>query len=93
MLNPKPARKAKPNYVLILILLVVFTGMEISASYLQGRYKVPLLLTIAAVKATLVGLYFMHLKSDSRLYAVMFLIGAFLILPLLLIMLLVMPGL
>jgi cytochrome c oxidase subunit 4 len=93
MLDQKPTRKTRPNYVLILILLVVFTALEISASYLQGQYKVPLLLVIAAFKASLVVLYFMHLKYDSRLYAAIFLIGAILIIPLLLILLLVMPGL
>jgi cytochrome c oxidase subunit 4 len=93
MLDRTPAPRARPNYKLVLALLVGFTIVEISASYLTGRFKVPLLLALAAVKASLVVLYFMHLRYDSRLFAILFLIGAILIFPLLLIMVLVMPGL
>ncbi|HVP22076.1 MAG TPA: cytochrome C oxidase subunit IV family protein [Anaerolineaceae bacterium] len=94
MIKDAPApKKARSNYVTVLILLVVFTIIEVTVSYIAGGIKVPVLLTLAGIKAALVVLYFMHLRRDSRLYAIMFLIGAFLIIPLLLIMTLVMPGL
>lgn len=90
MITPKP--KARPNYTVILILLVVFTILEVSVSFLQSSFKIPLLLTLAGVKTSLVILYFMHLRYDARVYAMFFLLGAVLIFPLLLIMTLVMPG-
>jgi cytochrome c oxidase subunit 4 len=88
---PSP-KKVRSNYVLVLVLLVVFTIIEVSVSFITGGIKVPVLLVLAGIKATLVVLYFMHLRHDSRLYAIMFLIGALLIIPLLLMMTLIMPG-
>jgi len=92
MVTPKPSPKARPNYTIILVLLVVFTIIEVSVSFLQSSIKIPLLLALAGVKAALVILYFMHLRYDSRIYAVVFLFGAVIIFPLLLVMILVMPG-
>jgi cytochrome c oxidase subunit 4 len=93
MINDLPTpKKARSPYVIVLILLIVFTIIEVTVSYVAGGIKVPILLVLAGIKATLVVLYFMHLRRDARIYAIMFLIGAFLIIPLLLIMTLVMPG-
>ena len=91
MVTQKP--KARPNYTVILILLVVFTILEVSVSFLQSGIKIPLLLTLAGVKASLVILYFMHLRYDSHIFAVFFVLGVALIFPLMLLMTLVMPGL
>ena len=93
MISNKPTPKSRINYTIILVLLVVFTIAEVTVSTIQSPIKIPLLLTLAGVKASLVILYFMHLRYDARLYAVMFLMGALLITPLLLLMLLVMPSL
>ncbi len=86
------SKKALSRYTFVLIALVVLTVVEVTVSFIAGGIKVPILLVLAGIKATLVVLYFMHLKQDSRVYAIMFLIGAFLIIPLLLFMTLVMPG-
>jgi cytochrome c oxidase subunit 4 len=93
MIDQKPAPAARPRYWLVLALLVGLTIIEVAASYLSGGIKIPILLTLAGIKAALVILYFMHLKFDSRLYTAIFLFGAFLIIPLLLVFLLVMPNL
>jgi caa(3)-type oxidase subunit IV len=85
--------QAHTSYGLVFILLAVFTGLEIGASFLPTAAKVPALVLLAATKATLVLLYFMHLKSDSRLYAAFFVIGLVLAVPLILIMATVMPAL
>jgi cytochrome c oxidase subunit IV len=81
------------TYGVVFLALAVFTAIEVAVSYLPGSIKLPLLLLLAAVKAGLVLLYFMHLRTDSRLYAGFFVMGLVLIVPLLLIMTLVMPGL
>ena len=93
MSQPKLTQKTRSNYTIVLILLVIFTILEVATSYLNSSLKIPLLLTMAGVKASLVILYFMHLRHDSRLFALMFLLGALLIFPLFLIMTLVFPGL
>ena len=78
----QPARRRRPNYALVLVFLVVFTAVEVAVSYTSGGIKVPLLLVLAATKASLVVLYFMHLKFDSKVYAYWFLLGLVLIIPL-----------
>jgi cytochrome c oxidase subunit 4 len=50
----------------ILVVLLALTGLTIGMSYVDlGRYNVPLTLTIASTKATLVLLFFMHLKFEG----------------------------
>ena len=93
MAHQKTPAKRRSNYTTVLILLVVFTILEVATSYMQSSLKIPLLLTMAGVKAGLVILYFMHLRHDSRLFALMFLIGGLLIIPMFLVMTLVMSGL
>lgn len=78
----QPARRAKPNYFLVLVFLVVFTAIEVAVSYLTGGIKIPILLVLAVAKASLVILYFMHLKFDARVYAFWFVLALALIIPL-----------
>jgi cytochrome c oxidase subunit 4 len=44
-------------------------------------FAVPILLVLTVVKATLVALFYMHLKFDSRLYSALF-VGVIVILAL-----------
>jgi caa(3)-type oxidase subunit IV len=88
----KPRAARRPNYLLVLIILVAFTALEIGASYLTGGIKLPILLLLAGVKAGLVILYFMHLRFDSRWFALWFILGAILVFPLLLYLGALMPG-
>jgi len=85
--------RSRPRYDLVFIFLIVFTALEVATSYLQSNLKVPALILLSVIKASLVVLYFMHLKFDSRLYVVLFVLGLALIVPMLLMMTLVMPGL
>ncbi len=81
----------RPRYFNILIALVILTGMEVAASYIQGVIRIPILVILAGIKAALVIMYFMHLKFDPRIYSLWFLLGGFIIIPLLLVLGLVMP--
>jgi cytochrome c oxidase subunit 4 len=83
--------QTRSPYLVIFVILGVFTGLEVGASQLPVNIKIPALIVLAVVKASLVVLYFMHLKSDSRVYAGFFLVAFILIIPLVLIMTLVMP--
>lgn len=52
---------------LVLAALLLLTGVTIGVSYVDvGIFNVPVALTIAASKVTLVLLFFMHLKYEGK---------------------------
>jgi cytochrome c oxidase subunit 4 len=63
------AHGSKKIYLLVGLWLGVFTVATVLASYLHlpPAPAIALALAIASVKATLVGLYFMHLKDEVKL--------------------------
>jgi len=82
----------RANYLGIFIILVVLTLIETLVSYVQQEtIKFPVLVSLSAIKAVLVLLYFMHLKFDSRVYTYLFVAGCILAIPLILVMTIVMP--
>jgi caa(3)-type oxidase subunit IV len=85
--------RAHPHYGRIFLLLAVFTVLEVAASYLPAPYKFPILVVLAATKALMVLLYFMHLKFDSRYYSYAMILAAILIIPIILVIVVVMPKL
>jgi cytochrome c oxidase subunit IV len=73
-------------YGAILVALLILTGITVGASYINfgsPTANVVIAVTIATIKASLVGLFFMHLKYDKASSAVIFL-GSFMFLGLLL---------
>lgn len=51
-----------------LILLLILTGITVGASYIHfesGAVNIAIALFVASIKATLVALFFMHLKYDK----------------------------
>jgi len=66
-------------YVLILLALLVGTGLTVVAGLTDfpGPLNVIIALTIACVKATLVVLYFMHLRYSQRLVWIIFVSALF----------------
>jgi cytochrome c oxidase subunit 4 len=82
----------RPNYLLVFIILAVFTLIETLVSYVQQQaIKVPTLVVLSVVKVLLVLLYFMHLKFDSRVFSYLFIAGCVLAIPLILVITVVMP--
>lgn len=65
---------ADPNYVGVFIALAVLTAIEVGVTYMPiwRLMLVLVLLALAFGKASLVALYFMHLKFDNRLLAAIF---------------------
>jgi cytochrome c oxidase subunit 4 len=62
-------------YVKVWLALVIGTALTLAASYVDlQRFVVFNIMLIATVKATLVLLYFMHLRYERRMYAVMILV-------------------
>jgi cytochrome c oxidase subunit 4 len=61
---------ALPTYFVIFGALMVLTAVTVTVAYLDvGGWAAPIAVAIASVKATLVVLYFMHMKYSSRLIA------------------------
>ena len=58
----------------VLIGLLILTGVTVGVSYLDmGIFNVPVALGIACFKVSLVLLFFMHLKYESKAIVVSFL--------------------
>ncbi len=65
-------------YIKIFAALIVLTVITVAAAQVDfGAMNVVIAMAIASVKAGLVLAFFMHLKYDDKLYAVMFGTGIF----------------
>jgi cytochrome c oxidase subunit 4 len=67
-------------YATVLAALLVLTGITVTASYIDfgsPAVNVVIALAIASLKASLVALYFMHLRYDKPLLSVIFVGGLF----------------
>lgn len=65
------------QYVMIAVILAVVTAIEVAIYYvpaLEG-VLVPSLIGFSLIKFVLVGLWFMHLKFDSRIFKSLFVTG------------------
>jgi len=65
------------EYIQIGVVLTAITAVEVFVYYLQPLRGVlpPILIVLSAVKFSLVVMFYMHLKFDSRLFTGMFLFG------------------
>jgi len=64
------------KYVATLFVLLILTAITVGASYINfGSGNVVIALAIATVKATIVGLIFMHLLHDKPVNAVIAIAG------------------
>ena len=64
------------QYLVVAAVLAALTALETSTYWIDfGRAATPLLLVLMVLKFTLVIMYFMHLKFDSKLFGAMFYIG------------------
>ena len=69
-------------YILVFLALMVFTAITVFVAYFDlakywGPLNALLALSIAVIKATLVVLYFMHVRYSSRLTQVIVAAGVF----------------
>jgi cytochrome c oxidase subunit 4 len=62
------------TYVVIGIVLTILTAMEVAVFYIPALHPalVPILLTLTTGKFSLVVMFYMHLKMDSRIFAGVF---------------------
>ena len=72
------------TFILVWIGLLILTAITVGASvYYPGRVGVAVAMIVTPVKATLILMYFMHLKYEKKIFVIMFLaamgiFGAFL---------------
>ena len=65
-------------YITIFLSLMVLTAATVGAAFINlGSFNAPVALAIAVLKATLVILYFMHVKYSSRLTKLVVATGLF----------------
>jgi len=75
-------------YLIILGFLLVLTAITVGAAYVDfGSFNLIIAVLIATVKATLVAMFFMHLRHDPPINAIIFVsslifLGLFLLFPL-----------
>jgi cytochrome c oxidase subunit 4 len=69
--HPHPGAK---EYLGIAVVLTVITAIEVAVFYIPSMkvILVPTLLTLSAVKFTLVAMFYMHLKFDHKLFSWLF---------------------
>ena len=62
------------TYLVVALVLTVITALEVAIFYIPALAGVivPLLLTLSAGKFVLVVMFYMHLKTDSRIFSGVF---------------------
>ena len=71
------AHRPHPNYVAVFGWLTFLTLVEVTLSFapMPSMMKIGVLVTLAVIKALLVILYYMHLRYDSKWYALVLIVG------------------
>ena len=72
--RPHKAHASARFYVVIAFILTVITAAEVMVFYVEylAPVLVPILLVLAAAKFTLVAMFFMHLRFDSKVFTGLF---------------------
>ena len=62
------------TYLKVAVTLVILTALEVAVYYVESirRYLVPILIVMMIVKFSLVAMYYMHLKQDSKVFSGVF---------------------
>ena len=69
-----------PFYIAVFLGLLVLTGMTVGQSYVDlGKLNIVIVVLIATMKASLVVTFFMHLRWDNKLNALIFISTIFFI--------------
>jgi cytochrome c oxidase subunit 4 len=67
------------QYVIVAVILCVITAIEVAVSYTEGDIPdgliVTLLLGMAIIKFAIVASWFMHLRTDKRIFRNFFVLG------------------
>ncbi len=75
MENASVETTKSPNYLAVFVALVVLTAIEVGVTYVAAIPRLIVLVPLAIVKASLVVLFYMHLRFDSRVFTAIFVVG------------------
>jgi cytochrome c oxidase subunit 4 len=72
--NQAQTSKSVDAYLAVAGILTIITLVEVGVFYVPAFQRVlaPLLITLSAAKFSLVVMFYMHLKSDHRLFTLIF---------------------
>jgi cytochrome c oxidase subunit 4 len=75
--TPGHAHPSELQYVGVALFLAAITGIEVAVYYVSAVKDalVPILLILSLVKFSMVVLWFMHLRFDSRIFRRLFVMG------------------
>ncbi|MGI9032292.1 MAG: cytochrome C oxidase subunit IV family protein [Acidimicrobiales bacterium] len=75
--TPGHAHPSEGQYIGVALVLALITGTEVAVYYVSAVKDalVPILLVLSVVKFSMVVLWFMHLRFDSRIFRRLFVIG------------------
>ena len=72
--EPAEPQNHSSNYLAVFLALAALTAVEIGITLLPLP-RAPILIPLAILKAALVALFYMHLRSDRKLFSALFLLG------------------
>lgn len=77
-LTGQQVRSNIKTYLYVFIALAIITAVEIflSTTFLSGQVLTIVFIALSLAKASLIAAFFMHLRSDSRLYTYIFVLPA-----------------
>ena len=67
-------KSPRNTYLMVFIALAVLTALEVTITYLPIP-RIPVLIPLALIKASLVALFYMHLKFDKKVFSAVFVMG------------------
>ena len=67
-------KSPRNTYLAVFVALAVLTALELTVTYLPIP-RIPILIPLALIKASLVALFYMHLRYDKKVFSVVFIMG------------------
>ncbi len=76
--NEEKTVKKHPNYLVVFFALAGLTVVELIVTVIPTIPHAPILIPLSFIKAALVALFYMHLRSDRRIFSYAFGLGVIL---------------
>ena len=67
-------KSSRRTYLVVFGALALLTALEVTVTHLSIP-RIPVLIPLALIKASLVALFYMHLRFDRKVFTVVFVMG------------------
>ncbi|MGD0002708.1 MAG: cytochrome C oxidase subunit IV family protein [Anaerolineaceae bacterium] len=67
-------KSSRRTYLVVFCALALLTALEVTVTHLPIP-RLPVLIPLALIKASLVALFYMHLRFDRKVFTVVFVMG------------------